>query len=185
MRSLSYYKKLKARGREREELEWYLSDPGYLMIETEKIMSNENIIYPVPFSIGFIRKSYIQNAHPFIVKILWDDSPKEGYAWNGYVEGFGDYLFIKSKINSYDPTREQLKEVKAFIEKFKVLLTAWWNGKLYSGYIIDYFYGNISFNDLKNNFEDLKKKHIEGLSKCETFQELEEYVRKHKLWSLD
>lgn len=43
MKPLSYYKKLKAKGWEREELEWYLSDPGYLMMETEKIMSNENI----------------------------------------------------------------------------------------------------------------------------------------------
>ena len=185
MKSLSYHKKLKAKGWEREELEWYLSDPGYLMMETEKIMSNKNIVYPVPFSVGFICKYHIHQAHPFIIKILWDDSPEEGYAWNGYVEGFGKYLFTKSKINPYDPTKEQLEEVKKFVEIFKVLFTAWWNGKLYSGYITDYFYGNMSFNDLKNNFEDLKKKHIEGLSRCETFQELENYVRKYKLWSLD
>lgn len=185
MKTLAYYKKLKARSWEREELEEYLSDPGYLMMETEKIMSEHNIIYPVPFSIGFICKNHVQHVHPFILKILWDGSPEKDYAWNGYMEGFGEYRFVESKINPYHPTKEQLEEVKKFIEGFKVLFTAWWNGKLYSGYIIDYFYGGMSFNDLKNNFEDLKKKHIEGLGRCETLQELENYVKKYRLWSLD
>lgn len=185
MKPLSYCKKLRATGWEREELEEYLSDPGYLMMETEEITSKRNIIYPVPFSIGFICKNHIQQAHPFLLKVLWNDSSEKDCAWNGYMEGFGEYRFVESKINPYHPTEDQLEEVRAFIKQFKVLLTAWWNGKLYSGYIIEYFSGSMSFNSIKGKFEDLKKRHIKGLSECETFQELESYIRKHRLWSLD
>ena len=119
-----------AKGWVKEDLEFYLSDPGYLDNDN-KILINDNILYPVPFSFSLISGGSAYYTHPFIIKVLWESNKEKQYAWNGYIEGFGNYKYINSKLNPYTPTEEQLNNLRDFIIKFKVFLTAcWWGSYL-------------------------------------------------------
>lgn len=165
--------------------EEYLRDPLAVLLEMASVRGIDVRVEGnnFPFSFYFSNKSNVRGAHAIRAKILWNPSkmPKDA---DGYMELHGNYNYVSGS-HKYQPSGQELKFARAFFKKYKVLLAAVWEEKLYNGYLGDYFEGKLKFHELLSKFEGLKEKQYYDINHCKTLSELEDCVRKNKIFNMN
>ena len=162
----------------------YLNDPSMVLMEMANIRGNDiKVESRLPFSIYFSTRGAIHNQHGIRLKVLWNPSKAPASA-DGYMELHGDYGYTVNS-HKYKPTARELKTLGDFARKYKILFAAVWEEKLYDGDLQDYLKGRISFKELLTKFYDISEKQYYHLNHAKNLQELEEIVRKYKIFNMN
>lgn len=168
---------------DREIFEWYLSDTSAILMEMSNVRGRDVIMEDkLPFSFFFCRKSAVHRQHGIRLKIIWNPNRAPEDA-DGYIELHGDYEYTMGS-HKYKPTAKELSVLRNFCKKYKVLFAAVWEGILYDGDLQDYFKGRIDLRELLTNF-DLRGISYYKVNHCKTLQELEDCVRKNKIFNMN
>lgn len=164
-------------------LEKYLKSPSMTLMEMANMVGNLVKTDKIPFSFYFNDKNAVHNLHGIRVKILWNPS-KSSSDVDGYMELHGDYDYVSGS-HKYNPTADELKIAGNFFSKYKVLFAAVWEKKIDPHYLQEYFRGNIMFKELLTKFENASEKQFYYMNHCNTLNELEEIVRKYKVFNMN
>lgn len=170
---------------EQQLFEDYLRDPSGILLEMANVRGLDVKLEgdSFPFSFYFSSKSSVRGAHAIRATVLWNPSkmPKDA---DGYMELHGSYAYISGS-HKYQPTGRELKAAREFFKKYKVLFAAVWEEKLCEGYLGDYFEGKLKLHELLSKFEDLKERQYYDINHCKTLAELEDCVRRNKVFSMN
>ena len=162
----------------------YLNDSSTVLMEMANVRGIDTVIEKrLPFSFFFTNKKSVHHQHGIRLKILWNPSKNPEEA-DGYIELHGDYNYIVGS-HKYKPTAKELKILREFAHKYKVLFAAVWEGKLYDGDLQDYFKGRINLKELLSKFDDISEMQYYYLNHANNLTELEEIVRKYKIFNLN
>lgn len=162
----------------------YLNDPTRVLMEMANVRGNDTKIEKnLPFSFFFTNKDAVHNQHGIRLKILWNPSKNPTDA-DGYIELHGNYDYTVGS-HKYKPNGKEMYVLKNFAHKYKVLFSAVWEEKLYDGDLQDYFKGRMSFKELLSKFDGITEKQYYYLNHANNLQELEETVRKYKIFNMN
>lgn len=162
----------------------YLNDPSMVLMEMANVRGiDTKIENRLSFSFYFSTKTAVHKQHGIRLKIIWNPSKAPADA-DGYLELHGDYNYIISS-HKYKPTAKELNMLREFAHKYKVLFAAVWEDKLYDGDLQDYFKGRISFKELLSKFDNITEKQYYYLNHSKDLKELEETVRKYKIFNMN
>lgn len=162
----------------------YLNDPSMILMEMANVRGiDTKIENRLPFSFFFTNKRAVHNQHGIRLKILWNPSknPKDA---DGYIELHGNYEYVSGS-HKYKPTKDELRILREFVKKYKVLFSAVWEEKLYDGDLQDFFKGRISIKELLSKFDDISEKNYYTLNHCNSLEELEQCIRKYKIFNMN
>lgn len=169
---------------DKETLLEYLNDPSKVLMEMANVVGNDVVLEEkLPFSFYFSSKNAVHSQHGIRIKVLWNPSKSPDNA-DGYIELHGDYRYISGS-HKYSPTGKELKILRAFCTKYKVLFSAVWENKLDSNYLQKYFDGRLDFKDLLSKFENIKEKQYYLINHCKNLEELGSCVRKNNIFSMN
>lgn len=164
--------------------EEYLGDPSALLLEMASVLGNEvRAECRLPFSFYFSDKNAVHQQHGIRAKIIWNPSKSSSNA-DGYMELHGDYRYISGS-HKYQPTSKELRAAREFFQKYKVLFAAVWEEKLNPMHLVRYFAGDLSLRDLLAKFEEVREKQYYDINHCKTLGELENCVRKNKIFNIN
>lgn len=162
----------------------YLNDPSMVLMEMANVRGIDTKIEDrLPFSFFFTNKKAVHKQHGIRLKVMWNPSKNPEDA-DGYLELHGDYEYTIGS-HKYKPTSKELSILRNFAHKYKVLFSAVWEGKLYDGDLQDYFRGRISFKELLSKFDGITEKQYYYLNHANNLTELEETVRKYKIFNMN
>lgn len=151
------------------------------MLEVANILGSTIAIEDVDFSIYFSRKN--SNRHGIRVKVYWDrDIISDDKC--GYMELHGNYLYSQYPKQKYKPKSYEVSTLRYFCKRYKVLFSAVWEGIVAETWVQDYFRGLINLGSLINHFY-LAEGDKNLLKSCKGIKELEECVRKNKLFNMN
>ena len=169
---------------DRKLFEMYLKDPTIVLMEMANMAGNDVVLEKrLPFSFYFSTKGAVHQQHGIRLKVLWNPS-KTPESADGYIEMHGDYKYVAGS-HKYKPTGKELNILKGFCQKYKILIAAEWEEKLAPNYLQKYFDGRLQFNELLTNFENIKEKQFYDINHCKNLSELEECVRKNKIFNMN
>ncbi len=164
--------------------EQYLKDPSMVLMEMANVVGNDVVVEKkLPFSFYFSTKSAAHHQHGIRVKVLWNPSKAPDNA-DGFIELHEPYNYTSGS-HKYKPTGKELKTLKDFCIKYKVLFSAVWEEKLASNYLQKYFDGRLNFKDLLSKFEHIKEKQYYLINHCNSLEELENCVRKYLIYNMN
>lgn len=162
----------------------YLNDPSMVLMEMANIIGNDiKIDNKLPFSFYISPKFAVHKQHGIRAKIIWNPSKAPADA-DGYMELHGDYGYTVGS-HKYKPTGKELKIARDFFKKYKVLFAAVWEEKVDTSYVQDYFRGYITFKELLSKFSNITEKQYYYLNHANNLTELEETVRKYKIFNMN
>lgn len=162
----------------------YLNDPSMILMEMANIRGIDMVIErSLPFSFFFTSKKAVHERHGIRLKVLWNPSKNPENA-DGYIELHGNYDYISGS-HKYKPTNKELAILRDFAHKYKILFTAVWEGKLYDGYLQDYFKGRLSFKNILTKFENISERHFYLINHCKTVEELYQCVKQYHIFNLN
>lgn len=162
----------------------YLNDPSMVLMEMANVRGiDTKIENRLPFSFYFSTKTAVHKQHGIRLKIIWNPSKASADA-DGYLELHGEYNYIIGS-HKYKPTAKELNILREFAHKYKVLFAAVWEDKLYDGDLQDYFKGRISFKELLSKFDNVTEKQYYHLNHSKNLKELEEIVRKYRIFNMN
>ena len=169
---------------EREVFLEYLNDPSMVLMEMANFIGNDiKIDKKLPFSFYISSKSAVHNQHGIRAKIIWNPSKAPANA-DGYMELHGEYKYIISS-HKYKPTAKELKTARDFFKKYKVLFASVWEEKLDASYVQDYLHGYRSFKEMLSKFDNITEKQYYYINHANDLAELEEIVRKYKVFNMN
>ena len=169
---------------DRKVFEWYLIEPSAVLMEMTNVVGNKVKIESIlPFSFHFCTKEAVHQQHGIRLKVIWNPSKAPDNA-DGYIEMHGNYDYIVSS-HKYKPSATELKILKNFCLKYKVLFSAVWELKLDKDFLIEYFKGELLLRDLLTKFENISEKQFYLINHCKTLEELEDCVRKNKIFNMN
>lgn len=134
--------------------------------------------HKLPFSFYF---SPQQSSHAIRVKVLFNPN-KMIPDKLGTLELHGNWEYKPGTDDTKIPNK-QIREMKQFFKKYKVLFAAVWEMVLPEDIVQFYFNGITPFSDLLTEFEFYEdyKKEMDGIDNIE---ELEEFVREYNLFNM-
>ena len=166
---------------DRKLFEMYLKDPSMVLVEMANMAGNDVVLEKrLPFSFYFSNKNAVHQQHGIRLKVLWNPN-KTPESADGYIEMHGDYNYVIGS-HKYKPTGKELKILKEFCQKYKVLFASVWELKLDSNYLQKYFDGRLKFNELLTKFENIKEKQYYLINHCKNLKELEKCIRENKIF---
>ena len=169
---------------ERWLFENYLSDPSATLMEMANMRGIDvRIEDRLPFSFYFSTRENVRNAHGIRVKIIWNPSKAPADA-DGYMELHGDYEYTSGS-HKYKPASKELSIARDFFKKYKVFFSAVWEGKVYDGYLQQYFGGYLSLKEFLSKFENMTEKQYYELNHCNDVAEVEQCVRKYRIFNMN
>lgn len=162
----------------------YLNDPSMVLMEMANFLGNNVKVYNrLPFSFYVSSKTAVHNQHGIRAKIIWNPSRAPASA-DGNLELHGDYRYTVNS-HKYKPTRKELEIAREFFKRYKILFTAIWEEKVDPSYVQDYLAGRIPLRELLTKFYDISEKQYYHLNHAKDLQELEEIVRKYKIFNMN
>lgn len=167
----------------------YLSKSEGLLLEMANLRGNDvKLVSNLPFSLFFSTKSAVHNAHAIRVKVLWNPhkmtATPDGQLW---LHGNYSYEVFSHK---YKPTARELNILRTFCKKYKVLFAAVWEEKLDAQDLIDYFADRLTLSSLLATINlqkefDPEDVNYYNLNHCKSLEDVENLVRKDKLWNMN
>ena len=140
--------------------------------------------HKLKFSFAFTTKDATEGkdlVHSFRVKPVFNPE-KISADKLGTMRMFGDYKYIPGP-DDKDVDSRDIKEMKEFFIKYKVLFAAVWEKVLQQDVLQDYFKGNATFNVLIKEF-DFYEEYKKELDKIKTVKDLYDFVKKNNLFNL-
>lgn len=145
-------------------------------------MSNVRGKYVRTDKINFSFYFSMQKAsHAIRVKVAFNDS-KINESDFGTLELHGDWKFTLGK-NDTHVSNKDIRDMKAFFRKYKVLFAAVWDKKIYEADVVEFFRGGITFSNLLKEFvffNEYKKE----MSEIEDVAGLEKFVRENQIFNM-
>lgn len=120
-------------------------------------------------------------SHAIRVKVSFNPSKVKETDF-GTLELHGDWKFTPGKNDTHVPNKE-IKNMKAFFKKYKVLFAAVWDKEIYDSFISEYFFGTISFPELLQEF-DFYADYSDEMDKLKDVAELESFVRQNNIFNM-
>lgn len=162
----------------------YLRDPSMVLMEMSNVVGNDiKIDKKLPFSFYISSRRAVHNQHGIRVKIIWNPSKAPASA-DGYMELHGNYDYTIGS-HKYKPTAKELKIARDFFKRYKVLFAAVWEERVDPQQVYRYFVGDIPFKELLSKFYDVSEEQYYHLNHARDLQELEEIVRKYKIFNMN
>lgn len=145
------------------------------------VRGNRIQVYPgaQPFSFYFSEKT---DTHGIRVKPVFNPN-KVHISEVGTLKLCDDWEYIPGKDEGHISEKD-VKKMKDFFRKYKVLFAAVWEGELQEGDLVDYFQGVIDFDTVVESLECYLKYAIE-LSECINVDDLEQVVRQHDMFNMN
>ncbi len=140
--------------------------------------STIKIPHKLPFSFYFSAR---ESSHAIRVKPVFNPDRMSKSSF-GTLELHGDWKFTPGP-DDKNVSQKQIREMKEFFKKYKVLFAAVWEEELPEDSVQDYFKGFITFEELISElyfFDDYKK----DMEKVKNIAELESFVRKNNLFNM-
>lgn len=169
---------------ERLILEDYLKEPSALLLEMACVRGNDVKVENLPFSFYFSNKEAVYGRHGIRAKILWNPSKMTSRDADGYFELHGDYDYVPGS-HKYRPTSKELEIARKFFREYKVLFSAVWEGKLHQNDLQHYFEGTVDWKHMLSRFENVSEIDYYNINHCKSVPELEEVVRKYKIFNMN
>lgn len=145
-------------------------------------MSNLRGKYVKTDKINFSFYFSMQKAsHAIRVKVSFNDS-KINESDFGVLELHGDWKFTPGR-NDKDVSTKDIRNMKAFFVKYKVLFAAVWNREIYEGDVVEFFRKGITFSELLKEFI-FYDKYEKEMNKLKNVAELENFVRKNNVFNM-
>jgi hypothetical protein len=132
----------------------------------------------IDFSFYF---SMQQASHAIRVKVSFNDS-KINEDDFGVLELHGDWKFTPGRTGTHI-SNKQIKNMKAFFKKYKVLFAAVWNRKIYEGDVVGFFLKGITFSELLKEFK-FYDEYTAEMNKIQNVAELEDFVRENNIFNM-
>ncbi|MCM1226187.1 MAG: hypothetical protein NC320_02020 [Clostridium sp.] len=137
-----------------------------------------SIPHKLPFSFFFSER---ESSHAIRVKPVFNPN-KISKSSFGTLELHGDWEYTPGP-DDKNVSNKQIREMKQFFKKYKVLFAGVWESELYDGAVQDYFRGIISFSDLLTEFE-FYEEYQEEMENITTIEGLEDFVRENNLFNM-
>lgn len=120
-------------------------------------------------------------SHAIRVKVSFNDT-KINESDFGVLELHGDWKFTPGR-NDKDVSNKDIRNMKAFFVKYKVLFAAVWNREIYEGDVVEFFRKGITFSELLQefNFYDEYEKEMKDIKNV---AELEDFVRDNDIFNM-
>lgn len=132
----------------------------------------------LPFSFYFSAR---ESSHAIRVKPMFNPN-KVSKSKFGTLELHGDWKYTPGP-DDKNVSQKQIREMKVFFKKYKVLFAAVWEEELQEIPVQDYFRGLISFSDLLTEFE-FYEDYQKEMGCIDSIEELESFVRKNGLFNM-
>lgn len=100
----------------------------------------------------------------------------------GTLELHGDWEFTPGK-NDKNVSGKQVRQMKEFFRKYKVLFAAVWEQRIYESFISEYFFGTITFPELLQEF-DFYEDYSTEINEILSIDELEHFVRENNIFNM-
>ena len=169
---------------DRKVFEWYLKEPSAVLMEMANVVGNDVVLeYRLPFSFHFCNKQAVHQQHGIRLKVIWNPAKAPENA-DGYIEMHGNYDYVSGS-HKYKPDSKEKTFLRDFCKKYKVLFAAVWECKLDSNFLQKYFDGRLKLIELLTKFENVSEKQFYLINHCKTLEELEECVRKNKIFNMN
>lgn len=151
------------------------------ILEMSNVRGSRIRVYPgaQPFSFYFSEK--VDN-HGIRVKPVFNPD-KVHISEAGTLKLCDDWQYISGK-NEGHISEKDVRKMKDFFKKYKVLFAAVWEGELQEGDLVDYFQGVISFDTLVESLECYLQ-YSEELSECINVSDLEQVVRQFNIFNMN
>ncbi len=145
-------------------------------------MSNLRGKYVKTDKINFSFYFSMQKAsHAIKVKVSFNDA-KINESDFGALELHRDWKFTPGR-NDKDVSSKDIRNMKAFFVKYKVLFAAVWNREIYEGDVVEVFRKGITFSELLKEFS-FYDAYAEKMNKIQNVAELENFVRKNNIFNM-
>ncbi|MCM1232842.1 MAG: hypothetical protein NC489_22180 [Ruminococcus flavefaciens] len=145
-------------------------------------MSNLRGKYVKTDKINFSFYFSMQKAsHAIRVKVSFNDT-KINESDFGVLELHGDWKFTPGK-NDRDVPNKDIRNMKSFFVKYKVLFAAVWNKEIYEGDIVEFFRKGITFSELLHEF-NFYDKYKKEMNEIKDVAELEDFVRENNIFNM-
>lgn len=132
----------------------------------------------INFSFYFSMK---KASHAIRVKVSFNDA-KINESDFGVLELHGDWKFTPGR-NDKDVSSKDIRNMKAFFVKYKVLFAAVWNKEIYEADVVEFFRKGITFSELLREF-DFYDEYAEEMNKIQSVAELESFVRDNHIFNM-
>lgn len=94
---------------------------------------------------------------------------------------WGNYEYVRYK-RGQDASEEDMSKARDFFMKYKVLFAAVWEGMLKPDYVQDYLRNLVTFDELKDSFDNLPEKIFDD---AKTIADIVKRVRENKLFDMN
>ena len=152
-----------------------------MLTEMANLRGKDVKVDDIDFSFYFSKKN---SNHGIRLKVLWNRERMSGND-DGYMEMHGDYKYVRAPGSKYKPSGWEINGLRYFCKKWKPLFAAVWEQKLDETDVRKYFEGQLTFQELMETFEGIKKEHYSIVKKCNNARQLEEAVRKYSIYSMN
>ena len=145
------------------------------------VRGNRIRVYPgaQPFSFYFSEKT---DTHGIRVKPVFNPD-KVHISEAGTLKLCDDWEYIPGR-NEGHIAEKDIRNMKDFFKKYKVLFAAVWEGESQEGDLVDYFQGALDFDSLVESLECYHK-YSEELSECLNVEDLEQVVRQYNIFNMN
>ena len=161
------------------------SDDSFNLEEDNAIMCMANLLgkdIRVPKKLPFSFYFSTQNSpHGIRVKPVFNPE-KMSISTVGNLWLCDAWEYTPGKYDS-NVSAKEIRKMKAFFRKYKVLFCGVWCGKIQETPVTDYFRNRMSFSQLLTNFE-FYETYKDDMDDIEDVHELEEFVRENDLFNL-
>ena len=148
---------------------------SYDLLEMANVLGDFVKTDRISFSFYFSDKYGMQ--HGIHVKIKWNGH-KFTKPEDGYMELHGTYAYVPTP-GSKKVSNRDINLARSFFKKYKVLFAAVWEGVVDQMHLQQYFLGNITLQDLIDQFDPVIEHDFSSV------ESLEAYVRKNNLYNLN
>lgn len=155
------------------------------LTEMSNIRGKYVTIEDIDFSFYFSSKNNASNQHGIRVKICWNREKIGRDLLDGYMELHGDYKYVSSLNPNIKPDSIDIATARYFFKRYKVLFAAVWENKLDENILSDYLRGNIDFNTLLKNFEDISNENYQLINNTTNLKSLEKTVREFNIFNMN
>ena len=154
---------------------FYDEDFPCLCDMTGKLVLIEHIDFSFEFA---IKLHVLHNAIQAIIK--WNRDKLSGPG-DRCMNLWGNYEYVRYK-HGQDASEKDMSKARDFFMKYKVLFAAVWEGMLEPNYVQDYLRNLVTFDELKDSFDDLPEKIFDD---AKTIADIEKIVRENKLFDMN
>lgn len=120
-------------------------------------------------------------SHAIRVKVSFNDTKINDDDF-GVLELHGDWKFTPGK-NDESVSSKDVRKMKAFFRKYKVLFAAAWNKEIHESDIVEFFCKGITFSELLQEFY-FYDDYQEEMDKIRNVEELEQFVREYNIFNM-